>query len=273
MDVRTVTRSRSYWNAVGTRWKKRPRQALWRAHSDAVNAAWLAQLLPTTPIDRLLKTDLFDEAFSTGLYPLLAERTRRLIGIDTSAQVIAAARARNEALCAVVSDVRSLPFCAGAFDCVVSNSTLDHFASHDDISRSLAELHRVLRPGGTLLITLDNGDNPLVALRNRLPFALLSRLGIVPYFVGTTCGRAELVQRLRQTGFAPRGDADFLMHCPRILAVALARLLERVAPPSVQEQFLRGLRHFERLGSWRFAHRSGYFVAVVAEKPASPHQC
>lgn len=267
MDVRTATGSRSYWNAVGTRWKERPRQALWRAHSDAVNAAWLADFLPAAPIDRLLKTDLFDEAFSTGLYPLLAGRALRVVGIDTSAEIIAAARARNEALCAVVSDVRRLPFAAGAFDCVVSNSTLDHFASHADIARSLAELFRVLRPGGTLLITLDNGDNPLVALRNRLPFALLSRLGVVPYFVGTTCGKDQLVQLLHQAGFTPRGEADFLMHCPRVLAVAVARLLERFAPPSLQDRFLRGLQRFERLGGSRFARRSGYFVALVAEKP------
>lgn len=268
MDVRRSARSRSYWNAVGTRWKKRPRQALWRAHSDAVNATWLASCLPTAPIKRLLKTDLFDEAFSTGLYPLLCERAVRLIGIDASAEVIAAARARNETLCAVVSDVRTLPFAGGAFDCIVSNSTLDHFASRADIARSLRELHRVLRPGGTLLITLDNGDNPLVALRNRLPFPLLSRLGIVPYFVGATCGRDDLRQLLEQTGFTARGDASFLLHCPRVFAVALARLLERFASPTLHRHFLSVLLRFEELGKSRLARRTGYFVALVAEKPA-----
>ena len=36
-----------------------------------------------------------------------------------------------------------------SFDVVVSNSTLDHFATRGEILVALAELHRVLRPGET----------------------------------------------------------------------------------------------------------------------------
>ena len=56
--------------------------------------------------------------------------------------------------------------------------------------------------GGTLLITLDNGRNPLVALRNLLPFSLLRRLGLVPYYVGPTLGPTQLIDYLRAAGFA-----------------------------------------------------------------------
>ena len=80
-------------------------------------------------------------------------------------------------------------------------STLDHFRSHSEIVTSLRELLRVLRPGGQLLLTLDNPANPLVGLRNALPFGLLHRLRIVPYYVGATCGPRGLRRLLPQVGF------------------------------------------------------------------------
>src|SRR5204863_6785753 len=56
------------------------------------------------------------------------------------------------------------------------------------VRTGLAELRRVLSPHGRLVVTLDNGLNPVVALRNRLPLGILRRVGAVPYFVGVTCG-------------------------------------------------------------------------------------
>ena len=76
--------------------------------------------------------------------------------------------------------MRHLPFAQGAFDGIVSNSTLDHFQSLDDLLVSLKELFRVLRPGGQMILTLDNLSNPIILLRNWLPLRLLKRLKIVP---------------------------------------------------------------------------------------------
>jgi len=42
----------------------------------------------------------------------------------------------------------SIPFPDGSFDLVVNNQVMEHVA---DLDRALAEIHRVLRPGGTLL--------------------------------------------------------------------------------------------------------------------------
>jgi len=68
---------------------------------------------------------------------------------------------------------RRLPGSLGAllktFDTVLSNSTLDHFDGAAQIRVSLAEPARVLRPGGRLLVTLDNPANPLLALSKALP--------------------------------------------------------------------------------------------------------
>ena len=61
----------------------------------------------------------------------------------------------------------------GSFDLVVSTSTLDHFGHASDIGDALAELNRVLRKGGELVITMDNTGNPVIALRRIIQAPLL----------------------------------------------------------------------------------------------------
>lgn len=239
--------------------------SLWRLHSDAVNSAWLAQHLSGRSVDRLLKTDAFDEALADGLYPLMSTRARSVFGIDLSARTLAAARTRSAQLHSAQADVRRLPFADAAFDAVVSNSTLDHFAAVTDISTSLTELHRVLRRGGQLLLTLDNLANPAVAVRNALPFRVLHRLGIVPYSVGVTCGPRRLRRLVHQAGFDV-ADVAAILHCPRVISVAAMEVLQRYASPASQRAMLRRLMGCERAGAWRTRFLTGYFVAVVAYK-------
>jgi len=81
-----------------------------------------------------------------------------------------------------VADVRQLDFGDNSIELIISNSTLDHFQQAEDIDRSLAELARVLVPGGLLLVTMDNPLNPVIALRNRLPKSLLGRTALAPVF-------------------------------------------------------------------------------------------
>ena len=117
----------------------------------------------------MLKTDLFDELVGQGLVGTLSESFAAVAGIDVSPTLVEIVQARHPQLDARVADIRELPFEDGAFDAVVSNSTLDHFPSPDEIAASLREINRVLRPGGVLLVTLDNGMNPVVAARNAMP--------------------------------------------------------------------------------------------------------
>ncbi len=58
------------------------------------------------------------------------------------------ATARAEA---VKGDALDLPFADGAFDCVIASEILEHVPEDD---RAIAELVRVLKPGGTLAITV-----------------------------------------------------------------------------------------------------------------------
>ncbi|MBA2280952.1 MAG: class I SAM-dependent methyltransferase, partial [Acidimicrobiia bacterium] len=133
------------------------------------------------PAGRWLKTDVFEEGEpDRALVPSLAGAS--WTGTDISPA--AARRARPAIPVAVVADARSLPFRRGSFDGALSTSTLDHFDDGADIDRSLAELGRVLRPGGTLLLTLDNAAHPLIRARNALPRAVARRTGLVPFAVG-----------------------------------------------------------------------------------------
>ena len=257
--------AREYWDAVAEEWTANQRFALWRRHSDAINSALLRRWLPAQRVVRLLKTDLFDEAVSQGLYPLLAEYADELVGVDVSPGIVELVKARFPAFKSRVADVRELPFADASFDVIVSLSTLDHFDSKQDIEMALNELARVLQPGGHLLLTLDNLSHPAVWLRSILPQRLLLGLGLVPYRVGTTCSPRQLELYCRQTGLELECTTAVL-HCPRALAVAGARLLEH-ASVQTQHHYLKFLTLFERLEDCPIRFLTGHFTAIHARKP------
>jgi SAM-dependent methyltransferase len=253
-----------YWDDVAVEWLA-TRDALWRRHSDDVNVALCRRWLPTH-LHRLLKTDVFDEAASAGLWPWLSGFADKVEVIDQSTAVAARARSRQPKLSVTAADVRNLPFADECFDAVVSNSTLDHFARAESIGDGLLELRRVLVPGGRLLLTLDNPANPVVALRNVLPFSWLSRVGLVPYFVGTTLGARAIVSLLERVGFDVV-EVTAVMHCPRVLAVPAARLVGLLsAQRETHARFLRSLGWFEIAERWPTRFRTGHFVAVLAAR-------
>lgn len=253
-----------HWNAVADEWTV-PQPRLWRAHSDAVNSLLLARWLPEKRVARLLKTDLFDEAVSAGLFHSLDRAARQVVGIDVSQPINAAAAAQYPSLDTVLSDVRALAFADGTFDVVASISTLDHFRSDAEVEHALREIARVMRPGGTLVITVDNLGNPLVALRNRLPFRVVHWLGLVPYFVGRTYTVCDLEAILRSVAFDVE-DRCALVHAPRVLAAAAARAIDRSGSERLRAAFLRGLMAWERLDLLPTRFATGHFVAVRAVK-------
>jgi len=250
----------SYWDQVALEWTRTTPDSLWRMHSDRVNAALLADWLPDRPGQRILKTDLFDEAVGEGLLSFLRLRVRTVVGMDISHQTLlrTAQPSCSDAICA---DVRRLPFRSGCFDVVVSNSTLDHFGSLQEIEVSLRELQRVLRPEGQLLLTLDNMANPLLALRNLLPFRWLHRMGVVPYYVGVSCGPIELRTMLARAGLEV-AEMTAILHCPRVAAVRVARAVQARCAAPMHQRFLLWLMKWERLSAWPTRFLTGHYIAV-----------
>ncbi len=74
--------------------------------------------------------------------------------IDLFEAEIEAWRVLDPALDLEVADARSLPYDDASFDCCAFISVLEHVRRGDD-DRVLGELHRVLRPGGMLVLTTD----------------------------------------------------------------------------------------------------------------------
>ncbi len=220
---------------------------------------------------RVLKTDLFDEAISEhSLVSLLRDRCEHVVGTDVSLEIARAAGRRMTAAPApwhviAVSDARSLGFRSGAFDAVISNSTLDHFPEKGHITESLRELHRVMRPGATLTITLDNPANPIILVRNRLPYRLLRSLGVIPFYMGATLSEPALVRALESSGFRVC-ESTAIAHAPRVLAIRAGRLLARRGGGRMRDGFLRLLRALERLERLPTKHLTGHYVAVKAER-------
>jgi SAM-dependent methyltransferase len=109
----------------------------------------------------------------------LAELIAREVGaevhaVDQSERMVELTRARGVE--ARVGDVQDLPFPDGSFDCALAAWMLYHVP---DLDRGLAELARVLRPGGRLVAVTNSNENlrelwSLLgeeALRRRHPFS------------------------------------------------------------------------------------------------------
>lgn len=79
--------------------------------------------------------------------------------VDVSGPLLAAARARNAVrpqLRIVEGDARRLPLPDAGFDAAVSTQVLEYV---DDVDAALAEMQRVLRPGGRVLIVDTDWDS------------------------------------------------------------------------------------------------------------------
>jgi SAM-dependent methyltransferase len=77
-----------------------------------------------------------------------------VVGIDQSERMVDLARAAG--VDARVGDVQELPFDDGSFDCVAANWMLYHVP---DLHRGLAEIARVLVPGGRLVAATNARDH------------------------------------------------------------------------------------------------------------------
>jgi ubiquinone/menaquinone biosynthesis C-methylase UbiE len=267
---RTVGRSSSdeqqYWDDIAHEWTKNAQDRVWRAHSDAVNTRLCDRWLSGEPVRNLLKTDLFDEAVGEGLWDFLRSRADVVMGMDVSIKTLREARPVRPRTPVTCADVRQLPFASDSFDAVISNSTLDHFHSLTDMAASLKELSRIMRPGGRLVITIDNLANPAIALRNFLPFGWLHRFGVVPYYVGATCGPIRLKRMLEDAGLEVL-ESMSILHCPRVIGVIMARWLQIYATPNLQARFGNWLMKWECLARFPTRYLTGNFVAIHCLKP------
>jgi demethylmenaquinone methyltransferase/2-methoxy-6-polyprenyl-1,4-benzoquinol methylase len=144
--------------------------AMNRAMTLGLDRRWrrLAAEGAVRPADKVL-----DACCGTGDLALAAERAGGTVtGVDFSERMLVRARAKSSTVDWVLADVTALPFADGSFDAVTVGFGIRNVP---DLEAGLAELARVLRPGGRLAcleITRPNG-----VLR---PFFRLWFDGLVP---------------------------------------------------------------------------------------------
>ena len=156
--------------------------------------------------DRVLITDLFDEAFDChNLFDRQYIEGNVAVGMDISRKIAHRVKENYPDALIVCCDVRALPFKQDHFDLVLSPSTLDHFPEYD-LELSLKELKRVTNSQGKMFITLGNKHNLW------LHYSVLNWFNLVPYDV-FTFGRKDLLHICKKIGLAESSVAT-MCHLP-----------------------------------------------------------
>lgn len=210
---------------------------------------------------RLVKTDLWDEARNTRILQWAAAQGAVAFGVDISPPTVHLAREAfaGTPLRAAAADVRALPYRTGSIDAVYSMGTIEHF---DETEQAVAEIFRVLKPGGRAIVGVPNRYDPFL----RAPMvAVMSVLGLYAYGFEKSYSRRALREMLERAGFRVRAESAILFIPGWLRMVDLAchvrcRPLTVITGALVQVFVLLD-RHVPAV------RRHGYLLATVVEKP------
>ncbi len=185
---------------------------------------------------------LLDVGVGPGLLALdlarLVGESGRMVGLDLAPAMVAAATVRLAGLPQAevrIGDAANLDLPDGAFDGAVSTQVYEYVA---DMPRALAELHRVLRPGGRALI-LDTDWRSLV-WHSADPARMDRVLACWDAHLADPHLPAKLGPLLREAGFSVRRTEIVPMFSPRW------------QPVSYAGGMVRTIRNFVRANGARF---------------------
>lgn len=94
--------------------------------------------------------------------PVLRQAAEQVTGVDVAPAMVERARALDYTH-VVLGDGHDLPFAAESFDLVVCLGVLEHIPT-ERLPLVVAELARVLRPGGVLVLETNNGGGRITKL-------------------------------------------------------------------------------------------------------------
>jgi len=163
----------------------------WHGYVRASVAETVRHLKPA-PGDRLLDLGCGTAALLETVLARMPEV--QIIGLDRSMPMLHVARERLGSGTGLIgASAESLPFADHSFDWVVSSSVF-HYLRQPDVT--LAEIHRVLKPSGQLIIT--DWCRDFLTMRALHGWLSWTNRG---HFRTWTCG--ELTDRLVRAGFEP----------------------------------------------------------------------
>jgi ubiquinone/menaquinone biosynthesis C-methylase UbiE len=180
-------------------------------------------------------------------------RPARVVGTDISERILETARATAAELAPelIRANLEALPLQDSSFDLVLCTQVVEHLI---DVEAGMRELARVLRPGGTLILTTDNRrryvSKTLAAPRTAVVRALRLRHRYVHFdFPHAEFTREEVGALLRSAGLEVVSTETFRFS---------------IARPIGGPHVLRALNRIEKALP---RHGVGDIIAVVARRP------
>lgn len=258
---------RAFWRRIGEDFPDLGRAASTRLYA-ANERRLFATYLPPLGGLTILKTDLWDEAKNTRILVWASQQGAHAYGVDISPPIVLQARAAfrrcQRPIAGVVGDVRELPFLDNSFDAIYSMGTIEHF---DDTQGAIAEIARVLKPGGRAIVGVPNRHDPFL---RPLMSTVLQAIGLYHYGFEKSYSRRTLRGMLESAGLDVVAETAilFVPGWLRMLDLAchtwcrpLARATEAMIYPFVLLD-----RHVPAV------RRHGYLLATVVTKrePAQP---
>ncbi len=104
----------------------------------------------------------------------LARRGYRIVGVDRTSALLSAGRRRYRSLPLVRADLRDLPFQAMSFDGLWAAASLMHLPK-SEARQILADLYRLIRPGGLLAATVTYGTKSRLVTDGWVPGRYFAR--------------------------------------------------------------------------------------------------
>ena len=175
----------------------------------------------------------------------LAERGFAVRAMDLSREMLQIARARFRGTkrgpdAFARGTIERLPFAEASFDLVCSSGVIEYLPDH---SRAVAEFHRVLKPGGVLILPTTNLLAPANWPRPVADFVL--RLPGVGTLVGLPPRRFKVYLHVRSRFLDGLRVAGFTVERVRPFFLIWPRPLDRLLPAATERLERAADRHLE----------------------------
>lgn len=189
----------------------------------------------------------------------LASRASLLVGVDLDFEGL---RKNHFAHLRIMANLEQLPIPTGGFDLVTANMVMEHVENPGPV---LAEVRRVLAPGGLFIFHTPNRFNPLIRIASVTPKAIKNRL------VGILEGRKE--EDIFRTFYRANCSEDIHalanasgFEVRKIAAIRSSALTASLGPISVPELIF--LRILERDNLAHLRH----CIICVLQKPVQGNE-